>query len=148
MLPNEKAIWDRFLLTTKMKFAWIRYDVKVGTGCPPPWASEELIREALRLIEEDREPPKGAIELAIVKSALSLTMLRIDAVARAEDGYWIFEVKPRAGRSALGQLVSYGWWYHRMHPEHHPLYLACVCAEVDRNLEPIFAERGIRVFVV
>jgi len=126
MGPMESWIWDRFLTTTKLKFKKLEYDVRVGPGYVPNWVKDPKIAEM----------------------AKALTQLRIDVVGETEDAIWIFEVKPRAGRSALGQLISYAYWYEREYKPKKPLKLAVVCKEVDHNLIPIFESRGIYVFVV
>ena len=77
-----------------------------------------------------------------------IAQLRIDAVGYTENEVWLFEVKPRAGRSALGQLLGYANWYlHDFRPE-KPLRLGVVCEMVDANMAPLFRRYGIRVFVV
>ncbi|MHC1600500.1 MAG: hypothetical protein ACXQS5_06760 [Candidatus Methanospirareceae archaeon] len=80
--------------------------------------------------------------------AIALTQLRIDAVGETPREIWIFEVKPRAGRSALGQLESYGYWYIRQYAPRKPVKLAVVCESIDPNMPDVFREHGIEVFVV
>jgi len=148
MGPIESEIWHRFLALTELHFINIQYDVSVGIGVIP----EDLQKEYLRRRELYE---KGLIDYrtlreteAIVESISYLTKLRIDVVAETEDEVWIIEVKPRAGRSALGQLESYHFWYVRQYHPIKPVRLACVCYEVDRNVEPLFTTRGIKIFRV
>jgi len=126
MGPYESEIWQRFLLTTDMRFIKIDYDVRVGPGYDPGEQYPENIR----------------------KMAIALTQLRIDAVAETPNEIWIFEVKPRAGRSALGQLEAYGYWYLRQYRPTKLVRLAVVCREVDPNMVEVFRERGIHIFKV
>ena len=126
MGPKECEIWTRFLTKTKMKFIRVDYDVRVGPGFDPGPQYEENIR----------------------RMAIALTQLRIDAVAETEKEIWIFEVKPRAGRSALGQLLSYAYWYIRQYSPKKPIRLAVVCEQVDPNMPPVYEERGVEIFVV
>ena len=148
MGPQESIIWHKFLALTDLRFIKIEYDVRVGTGYLPKDLQEEyqrrleLYRQGLITYRELRE-----IE-AIVESVSALTKLRIDAVGETERHIWLFEVKPRAGRSALGQLESYHFWYVQQYKPTKPVRLACVCYEVDPNLETIFDMRGIRIFRV
>jgi len=146
--PEEAKIWHKFLATTKLNFIRIDYDVHVGTGYIPDYLMKEYLRR-----KEQYE--KGLITYkefheieAVVKSITALTQLRIDAVGETEREIWIFEVKPRAGRSALGQLEAYRFWYIRQFRPSKPVRLAVVCYDVDKNLEPIFASKGIEVFRV
>ncbi|MCD6590287.1 hypothetical protein J7K74_03850 [Candidatus Woesearchaeota archaeon] len=126
MGPMEKVIWDKFLLTTPLKFIKIEYDVRVGPGYVPKEKYPEYI----------------------IRMAKALTQLRIDAVGHQKERIWIFEVKPRAGRSALGQLESYRYWYIKDYKPTKPVQLAVVAYYIDPNLEPIFEHRGIYVFLV
>lgn len=148
MGPEECRIWHKFLATTKLNFIRIDYDVHVGTGYIPDYLMKEYLRR-----KEQYE--KGIITYeefheieAVVKSITALTQLRIDAVGETDREIWIFEVKPRAGRSALGQLEAYRFWYVRQFRPAKPVRLAVVCYDVDKNLEPIFASKGIEVFRV
>lgn len=148
MGPQESIIWHKFLALTTLNFIKLEYDVAVGAGYVPEHYIEEwrkrreLYEKGLITYEQLRE-----IE-AVIESISYLTKLRIDVVGETKSEIWIFEVKPRAGRSALGQLESYHFWYVRQYRPTKPVRLAVVCYEVDKNLEPIFQERGIRVFTV
>jgi len=148
MGPHESIIWHKFLAMSPIRFIRIEYDVKVGTGFIPKWLEEEY-RVKLDLYRKGLIS-RRELELteATIRSVSSLTKLRIDVVAETEKEIWIIEVKPRAGRSALGQLESYYWWYLRQYKPSKPVRLACVCYEVDPNLKPIFDAKGIRVFTV
>lgn len=148
MGPEEAKIWHKFLAITDLNFIRIEYDVHVGTGYIPDYLMKEYLRR-----KEQYE--KGIITYkefheieAVVKSITALTQLRIDAVGETDREIWIFEVKPRAGRSALGQLEAYRFWYVRQFRPSKPVRLAVVCYDVDKNLEPIFQSKGIEVFRV
>jgi len=126
MGPWEAEIWTDFLRVTDLKFIRIDYDVKVGPGNIPP----------------------GYEELARLTGMDELTKLRIDAVAETPDEIWIFEVKPRAGRSALGQLLAYANWFYQEYRPGKPVRLAVVCRDVDRNMVEVYRRYGIQVFRV
>ena len=148
MGPQEVELWTRFLSQTDMRFIRIDYDVRVGPGYVPREYSEKYktIQELLKkgLIK----PEQAEVLKAVLEDATALTKLRIDAVGETEKEIWIFEVKPRAGRSALGQLEAYYYWYVREYKPKKPVKLAVVCYEVDPNMKPIFEERGIKIFTV
>lgn len=107
------------------------------------WRQKRKLYEKGLITREELEEVE-----AVIKSVTALTQLRIDAVCETEDAIWIFEIKPRAGRSALGQLESYHYWYVRQYRPSKPVRLAVVCYEVDKNLEPIFQSKGIYIFRV
>ena len=148
MGPEESRIWHKFLALTDLNFIKIEYDVRVGTGYIPEHLMSEYLRRK-ELYEKGLIDYRTLREIeAVIESVGALTKLRIDAVGETPRHIWIFEVKPRAGRSALGQLESYHFWYLRQYRPAKPVRLACVCYEVDKNLEPIFHTRGIRIFKV
>jgi len=128
MGPWEAAIWNDFLLWTNLQFIVVYYDTRVGPGYDPGPAYPPEVR----------------------RMALELTKLRIDACAQSPDACWIFEVKPRAGRSALGQLLSYAHYIMKDYPPPSglPLRLGVVCRYVDVNMREVFMSRGIVVFEV
>jgi len=148
MGPEESKIWHKFLSLTSLNFIKINYDVHVGTGYVPKYLQDEFLRKKELYEKGLITYDEFKITESILKSTTALTQLRIDAVGETDDKVWIFEVKPRAGRSALGQLESYYYWYVRQFRPSKPVRLAVVCYEVDANLEPIFKSKGIEVFRV
>ncbi len=146
--PIEVEIWEEFLRKTDLKFIKLEYDVRVGEPKVPKYYYDRY-RTLKKLAEVD---PKYKFELKVVEATIkcfeALTKLRIDVVGETEDAIWIFEVKPRAGRSALGQLLAYAYWYERQYRPTKPIKLAVVCAEVDHNMLPLFERFGIYVFNV
>ena len=124
--PQEVMLWHEFLRQTKLKFIKVDYDVHVGPGYVPSWLKDPKLRYMCK----------------------RLTQLRIDVVAETRDEIWIFEIKPRAGRSALGQLISYAYWYRHDFKPTKPIRLGVICRDVDYNLIPIFEQRGIAIFKV
>jgi len=126
MSPTEAAIWTKFLTITDMQFLAIVYDLHLGPGYVPEWLKEP----------------------ALIKMAKTLTQLRVDALAESDVAYWIFEVKPRAGRSALGQIDAYTYWFVKEYAPAKPVYKAVVCRFVDVNMVEVFRQRGVEVFLV
>lgn len=148
MGPEESKIWHKFLATADLNFVRINYDVRVGVGVIPKSLEEEYLRRK-ELYEKGLIDYRSLREIeAQIESVKALTQLRIDVVAETADKIYIIEVKPRAGRSALGQLESYYFWYLQQYRPTKPVSLAVVCYEVDRNLEPIFFSKGIVIFKV
>ena len=85
MSPYECYIFDYFLREHGHTFDTFDYDVHVGDGMLPP----EHLKEQYR-------------DLSVL-----LTQKRIDAVGHRGKQIFIFEVKPHAMLSALGQLIGY-----------------------------------------
>ena len=85
MFPNDKAIWMRYLMQGGSVFAPFTYDARVGQGVTMPVGSTS---QALTI-------------------AFALTTKRIDALSFGSNQVRVFEVKPRAGLGAIGQLIGY-----------------------------------------
>lgn len=126
MLPAEEQIWDRFLVLHGDYFERFEYDKHVGEPIAPPPHVIEPYRSA----------------------ALVLSLLRIDAVGYRGPEVWIFEVKPTAGLSAIGQLISYRDWWLKQVGRPEKLYLAVVTDALSPNVEMVLKEEGIRWYVV
>lgn len=85
MSQGEKAIWVRWLQKGGSQYAPFIYDLRVGDGLN-----------------------MGPTATAYEKSrAFALTTKRIDALYIRDHVAVIIEVKPRAGLSAVGQLLGY-----------------------------------------
>jgi len=75
-----------------------------------------------------------------------LTQKRIDVVAERDGEVWIFEVKPDAGLSAIGQVLSYRVLYKQHFREERPIKLAIVTTRVDDDIREVAKEYGIVVY--
>lgn len=122
----ESSIWERWLTRTDMEFISVYHNVHLGPGgSVSEWAEEEIRR-----------------------MWKAKTKLRVDAIGETADRYWIFEVKPRFGRSAEGQLTSYSYYFVREKNPDKPTQKACVCNRVDPNMKAIADARNVRIFQV
>ncbi len=126
MLPGDVELWKRFLFDYGKYFEKFDYDVRVGEGIPVDPAWPENIKVAAKL----------------------LTQKRIDAIGYHREEVWIFEVKPDAGLSALGQLLGYRDLYVKQFGEPKKLYLAIVTDRINPDEEYLFKKNGIRIYVV
>lgn len=126
MLEIECDIWSRFLISFGDRWERYDYDVHVGSAAKvPAGAGEEMER--------------------FVKA---VTRKRIDAVGWSEAIPTIFEVKPYAGMSALGQLEAYQLLYHSEFPTVPEPGLAVVTDRLPLDMEGIFHLKGIQVYEV
>ena len=126
MLEIECEIWSRFLISYGPR--WQRYDYDVHVGSAAPW------------------PPDTPEEMR--RFILAVTRKRIDAVGWADGGPTIFEVKPYAGMSALGQLLAYQLLFHAEFPDRPVPGLAVVTDRLPLDMEGIFHLKNITVFEV
>lgn len=105
MSSEDVKIWQPFLSDQGAKYDRFDYDLKVGTGVKPDLPVPEIFLQDFQ----------------------ELTKKRIDAVGYNKNGATLFEVKPRAGTSALGQLLTYKSLFAQSYPN-IPIYqLILVC---------------------
>jgi hypothetical protein len=126
MLPADVAVWDRFLDKHGFGFVGFRYDVHVGGE-----------------IEKRDEWTEKTIQMASWLAAK-----RIDAVGYKAGETWIFEVKPEAGVTAVGQLVTYRMLYIEKYRPIGRLECALVCGNATIDERRVLEAQGFKVFVV
>ena len=85
MGPEDAAIWERFIERYPDAYDYCWYDLEVGT-----------------LSEVGQ---KAAAELG--GNTQKLYRKKIDVVAAKDDQFWVIELKPKAGASAVGQVKMY-----------------------------------------
>ena len=126
MLPDERVIWHRFYTPRIKDFLSVNYDVHVGEGMIPPPGLPEWIQNVIAATSQKR----------------------IDAVAETLNNIWIVEVKSRAGMSAVGQLLAYEILYFKKFSPSKSLQKVLVCERIAADLDTVFEQYGIKIFVV
>ena len=126
LLPAEARIWEVWYKIHGKDWDWFEYDVHVGKGVDPGPSTPEPYRSL----------------------AVKLTQKRIDVVGKRDGKIWLFEVKPDAGLSALGQLLAYSELYRRDFNYTGPLELAVVTTEVNDDERYVYEKHRIHVFEV
>lgn len=121
----DKALWNLFLGVHAKDFNSFDYDVKVGDGVTA---------------DEDVHPN-------LIKDYQDLTKKRIDAVGYQADGVTLFEVKPRAGTEALGQLLSYKHLYNETYPGVTVKALTVITAMMLPDEKKVYEAYGINVYI-
>lgn len=126
LLPHERRVWERFLTVAPMRLDSLEYDRRLGEGIPldPSWPEWVKV------------------------SARALTQKRVDVIGRSGPETWLFEVKVRAGSSALGQLLTYALLYMAEERPVNPPRLAVVCESVMSDIGLVLANYRIHIFVV
>jgi hypothetical protein len=126
MMAGDVPLWQRFLTEHGEYFDRFEYNAHVGEGVPldPSW------------------PPN------IIKAAQALTTKRIDAVGYRGFETWLFEVKPDAGLSALGQLLAYRVLWERDVTRPGVNYLAIITDRMNPDEKLLFDTYGIKIYVV
>jgi hypothetical protein len=125
MSSEDVKIWQPFLSDQGAKYDRFDYDLKVGTGVLPDLPVPEIFLQDFQ----------------------ELTKKRIDAVGYNKNGATLFEVKPRAGTSALGQLLTYKILFTQSYPD-VPIYqLVLVCGLATDEEIQLYKQYGIIVEV-
>ena len=126
LLPLERPIWARYLASTTEEFLSLTYDLHLGEGAPvdPVWS----------------EGTKAIVA--------AVSRKRVDVVGETLDSVIIFEVKPRAGMGAMGQLLTYRELYLREHRPTKPLRMVVVCERVEPDVPGIYGQYGIEIALV
>ena len=126
MLPGDIAIWERFMDHHGSEYARFDYDLHVGEG-----------------MVQDPDWPEN-----IIRMVEAISQKRIDAVGYNDDGIYIFEVKPFAALSALGQVLSYRALYTR---DSNPVVDVVPCVVTDRvdpDVTWLYQHFGITLYLV
>jgi hypothetical protein len=126
MLPDEAAIWDRFLHSKHETFLSLSYDVHVGEGVIPPPGLPDWINNVIAATSQKR----------------------IDVVAETKDSIWIIELKPRGGMSAVGQLLAYEVLYNIKFKPIKPLKKVMMCERMAPDLDIVYSSYGIEIIII
>ena len=126
LLPLERPIWGRYLASTGEEFLSLVYDLHLGDGAPvqPEWT-----------------PGTRAVVAAVSRK-------RVDVIGETSDSVIIFEVKPRAGMGAMGQLLTYRELYLREMRPTKPLRMVVVCERVEPDVPRVYGQYGIEIALV
>jgi hypothetical protein len=126
LLPLERPIWARYLEATGEEFQSLTYDLHLGEGAAidPTWP-EWLVRQVR-----------------------AVSRKRVDVIGETSGAVILFEVKPRCGMSALGQLLCYRELYVAEHRPRKRVRLVCVCGRVEPDVSGVFASFGVEIAVV
>ena len=126
MKPQDEHLWEKFLLTNPDFGDEVEYDVLVGEG----------------MIFGDLKTDKYAADFQ------QLTQKKIDAVVRKGSTFYIFEIKPNAGPTALGQVLSYTRLWRQKHPEATNVHMVILTNQEQSDYAEIFASHSIELISV
>jgi len=126
MRRAESAIWDRFCAEVRLPAGVLSYNVRVGT--PAPGGPGESV--------------------AIARLRESASRVRVDALLHARDAVWLFEVKMRAGLSAVGQVIGYAHLISQGLSDSAPVLSVIICEHITPDITSVCLSEGIGLYTV
>lgn len=126
MGPNDRALWERFISKLPDAYTQVQYDVPVGSV---PEHSQQSIVDG------------GANMSRLYKR-------RIDVVGYIADQRDVIELKPRAGMSAIGQVLGYKHLLERDEPFTGTTKAVIVTDHVDADVAEYASTHGVAIIVV
>ena len=126
MLARDVVLWERFLAKFPNQYQEVSYDVKVGRGVELP----------------------ASYPGNMVTDALALTRKRIDVVGYKQGGVDVIEVKPMAGLSAIGQVISYKILYEIQFAESGPVQAVILTDNKDVDYDVLCKALDIKIILV
>lgn len=126
MKPNDIRIWEKYVRANPGQFISCDYDIPVGPT--PDWLDDQA----------DAVGMKQGI----------LYRKKIDVVAYAPDYIALIEVKPRAGSSALGQILGYVLMYKDDFKPTSRIVPMVVTDRCSNGYDVIFARHGVALIEV
>ena len=126
MKPNDKEIWDRFIVNNPSAYDYCQYDVLVGSD---------------PAFDTTVTPETGG-------DAWKLYQKKIDVVGFKGERIDLIELKPRAGAAAIGQVLMYRKLYKKDYSP--PTQPKCIIITDDVKTDTLeFAkEQGVSIIVV
>lgn len=126
MKPADVHLWEKFIRANAGFFDTVEYDFPVGRG--PDWLDTE--RDEFAAKQE------------------KLYQKKIDVLGFKGELIWIVEVKPQAGSSALGQVLTYKKLFLDQYDIGDVLRLGIVTNECQAGYHETFRAHGIQCFHV
>ena len=124
-LAADIGVWSRYLADPIVPIKEVWYDLHVGN--------------AVTL-----QSNAGEMEKRI---AAGVSRKRIDVVAKVGEGFWVIEVKPVAGLTALGQIIIYTRLFLKEFQVTGEVFPVIIADEIDDDILPEIDSLGVVVIV-
>ena len=125
MKPNDVAVWERFVDKRPDFFESVDYDYHIGEGAD--------------FLPTNEDTPDGREN--------RLYQRKVDVVGYRKNEVWIIEVKPEAGMTALGQVLTYAHLAEADPKLNTNQTLAVVCEKVTPEMENLFDKHNIIIML-
>lgn len=125
MKPADVAIWEEFMRQNISAYDTVIYDQEIGEGAPiPPGTAENM-----------------------AKDFKILTQYKIDVVGFKGADIDIIEIKPRAGLSALGQILGYVTLFNKEFSPGVKVTPVILTDEIRPDMPALATSMGIKLLV-
>ena len=126
MAPRDLPLWRRYRQSTARFWTAVYFDVALGEGAPLPTNGSRLTLDMWQRI----------------------TRQRADVVTLSRAGWTIVELRPNAGPSALGTILSYRVLWKADPPDRRPLAILLVTNQTTQDLELAATKLGVPLLMV
>lgn|SRR5574341_560033 len=126
MASRDVTVWERWLDQFGGELLGVVYDVALGGMEPPEDAGDERMKRAWRYS----------------------TAIKVDAVALAEGGTLVIEVKPRASLSAIGQALGAATMMELDNPTNYEPTPCVVTDECTPDVRYVCDQLGVVLYEV
>lgn len=125
MFPRDVPLFAAFVLTPDADgFERWEFDTKVGIPRDPGPAFSPVMRQM----------------------AMALSYLRVDAIGFKANAPWIFEVKPSARLSALGQVLAYRYFWQKQNNQ--PAMMGVITDDITPSTAEIYRAYNVIPYLV
>jgi hypothetical protein len=126
MAKRDAEVWERFLVLYTERFDAFAYDVALGG----------VVFDGVPMEDHERQGWQYS------------TALKIDAIGRSGETYWIIEVRPDATVSALGAALTYALVVERDEVVPGPVLPTVVCQYMQPDVRWACDKLGVQVITV
>lgn len=126
MMPEDKAVWERYIDTHPGAFESCQYDVVVGS--------------VPDFVKADPSADQASMERLYKK--------KIDVVAKSASAITIIELKPQCTGATIGQVKQYLHLYVRDMKPAEPPTAAVICGVANPDVIEFAEVEGVKVIVV
>ena len=126
MKPADVAIWERFMTNHENFFDRVDYDFHVGEGAD--------------FLPTNEDTPDGRENRLYQK--------KIDVIGYKNNDVRLIEVKPIAGMSALGQILTYRELYLQSKGAHKSPNMMVICEKIMAEMKDVYKSKSVVVMVV
>ena len=126
LLPSEIKIWDRVLANPPWTIIRADYDVHLGVGAPLNPAWPDWLKAQVKAVSRKR----------------------VDVIVETPEDIWIVEIKPRAGMSALGQVLCYRELYVREYQPTKRVRMVVIAERAESDVPSVYRQFDVGLLLV